>query len=339
VQRLASSKAGVVDALLRGTRVRVVLDKDVDAESLQNTLGTLTPAEPRFEDSFIDLLKAKTAKTTTQSLPAIPPTALDKEPSAKNLSHDEVIHVDSVSKVFGSFVAVDRISFVVQRGEVFGLLGANGAGKTTCFRMLCGLLPSSEGRLRVAGVDMRRARSKARAKIGYMSQGFALYRELTVARNLRFFAGAYGLHGRRMSQQISWAIEEFDLGSVLHMRSDRLSLGYKQRLAFACSLMHEPEILFLDEPTSGVDPIARREFWRRIDELASNGVTTLVTTHFMEEAEYCDRLVIMVSGKVAASGTPDEIREVGTESGSPSPSMEEAFLSIVRHQSERGGDT
>jgi drug efflux transport system ATP-binding protein len=331
VQRFASQQPGVVDALLRGSSVRLVLESGKDEQQLAKALGQLEPTPPRFEDAFIDLLGSRSKADT--------PPAQSKQPfptTSNEPDRDEIIRVDRVCKLFGTFKAVNNISFTVERGEVFGLLGANGAGKTTCFRMLCGLLPSSEGMLRVAGVDMRRARSKARARIGYMSQGFALYRELTVARNLRFFAGAYSLHGKRLRTRMDWAINEFELGSVLHTKTDELSLGYKQRLAFACSLMHEPEILFLDEPTSGVDPLARREFWRRIDELSISGVTTLVTTHFMEEAEYCDRLVIMVAGELAASGTPDEIRALGSDDESTSPNMEDAFLSIVRKQKSQG---
>jgi len=327
-QRLASCQPGVVDTLLRGTRLRLVLDQNADRSTLSAQLGSLIHSPPRFEDSFIDLLKTKSQSPQENTRPQVQQT-----PPASDQSTEEVIRVDEICKTFGTFKAVDRVSFRVRRGEVFGLLGANGAGKTTCFRMLCGLLPSTDGQMTVAGINMRRARSKARAKIGYMSQGFALYRELTVARNLSFFAGAYGLRGKRMKERITWAVNEFDLGPVLHARSDRLSLGYKQRLAFACSLMHQPEILFLDEPTSGVDPLARREFWRRIDNLSSQGVTTLVTTHFMEEAEYCDHLVIMVSGRVAAAGTPDDIRLLGSRASEQSPSMEEAFLTIVRNQS------
>lgn len=193
VQRFASQQPGVVDALLRGSSVRVVLESTADRQRLANALGQLEPTPPRFEDAFIDLLGSQ-MKVETSSTPSNQPISR----TSHGHDRDEVIRVDRVCKLFGTFKAVNNISFTVERGEVFGLLGANGAGKTTCFRMLCGLLPSSEGTLRVAGVDMRRARSKARARIGYISQGFALYRELTVTRNLRFFAGVYGLRGKRL---------------------------------------------------------------------------------------------------------------------------------------------
>jgi ABC-2 type transport system ATP-binding protein len=220
----------------------------------------------------------------------------------------------------------------VQRGEVFGLLGANGAGKTTTFRMLCGLLPASAGSLHVAGVNVRRTAASARSHIGYMSQKFSLYANLSVGQNLRFFSSAYGLKGRRRAARVKWAIEQFDLGPLVEATSATLSLGYKQRLALACALMHEPEILFLDEPTSGVDPLARREFWHRINALAAQNVTVLVTTHFMEEAEYCDRLAIMAAGEILALGAPSEIKRRAHTERMPEPTMEEAFIQILNAQ-------
>ena len=337
-----ASEPGVVDALLHGDTVRVVLDTSADPKPIGTRVGAqLQPTRPRFEDAFIDLLTARISSGATSEVHAPEPQRPTQRPTqgaekGEAEAGNEVIRIEGVTRAFGTFLAVNNVSFDVRRGEVFGLLGANGAGKTTAFRMLCGLLAPTSGTLLVAGVNMRRAPAKARARIGYMSQGFSMYRELSVARNLKFFAGAYGLRGDRMRERIQWAVDEFDLGSVLSRRSDHLSLGYKQRLAFACSLMHEPSILFLDEPTSGVDPLARREFWTRIEELAAGGVTAMVTTHFMEEAEYCDRLVIQVAGRIAASGTPDEIRAQAMTNGHPSQSMEDAFLALVRAQSPGG---
>jgi ABC-2 type transport system ATP-binding protein len=195
--------------------------------------------------------------------------------------------------------------------------------------MLCGLLPPSSGQLRVAGVDLRTAPAAARARIGYMSQKFALYANLTVRQNLEFFAKVYGLAGERRRSRLAWALQEMELGPYAAAESGDLPLGYKQRLALACALMHEPDILFLDEPTSGVDPLARREFWTRINALAEAGVTVLVTTHFMEEAEYCDRLAIMAAGEILTLGTPQEIKARTGAAGSPAASLEEAFLSLV----------
>jgi len=246
-----------------------------------------------------------------------------------------VVEVQDLLRCFGSFTAVDHVSFQVYRGEIFGLLGPNGAGKTTTFRMLCGLLPATSGTLRVAGMDLRRARAEARQRIGYVAQKFSLYGQLSVAENLEFFASAYGLRAERKHERIRWAVQQFELASLERLPSGQLPGGYKQRLAMAAALMHEPEILFLDEPTSGVDPLARREFWRRITALAEQGVTVIVTTHFMEEAEYCDRIVIMDAGRVLAHGTPAEIRRGADHDGSGEPSMEEAFIRIVEKAREQ----
>jgi ABC-2 type transport system ATP-binding protein len=237
--------------------------------------------------------------------------------------------VDKLRRRFGDFWAVDGVSFQVNRGEIFGLLGANGAGKSTTFRMLCGLLPASSGSLRVAGLDLRHAAAAARARIGYMSQKFSLYGNLSVAQNLAFFASAYGLSNTPRRERQAWALAEFELEKYADQLSGDLSLGYKQRLAMACALMHRPEILFLDEPTSGVDPLARREFWRRINALARGGVTVLVTTHFMEEAEYCDRLAIMAAGRILAMDEPAAVKAGARTEENPTPSMEDAFIRLV----------
>jgi ABC-2 type transport system ATP-binding protein len=240
-----------------------------------------------------------------------------------------VVQVRDLVRRFGSFTAVDHVSFDVHRGEVFGLLGPNGAGKTTTFRMLCGLLPATAGTLRVAGVDLRYARASARQRIGYVAQKFSLYGQLTVHENLEFFASAYGLRGGRKRDRIARALKEFELTSHTRLPSGQLPGGYKQRLAMAAALLHEPEILFLDEPTSGADPLARRDFWRRITVLAEQGVTVIVTTHFMEEAEYCDHIVIMDAGRVLARGTPAEVRRHARPESGRTPTMEDAFIAIV----------
>jgi ABC-2 type transport system ATP-binding protein len=240
-----------------------------------------------------------------------------------------VIHVHNLVRKFGAFTAVDHISFNVRRGAIFGLLGPNGAGKTTTFRMLCGLLPATDGELRVAGADVRHARAAARAHLGYVAQKFSLYGALTVEENLDFFASAYGLRGPRKSARIAWAIDQFELGPHAKEPSGLLPGGFKQRLAMAAALLHEPEILFLDEPTSGADPLARRAFWRRITALAEQGVTIIVTTHFMQEAEYCDRIAIMDAGRVLAEGPPGEIRHLADTREDEEPSMEDACIAVV----------
>ena len=258
----------------------------------------------------------------------------DRDVGSEAVEPEAVVEVQGVERRFGSFQAVKGVTFEVRRGEIFGLLGANGAGKTTTFRMLCGLLPASGGRLRVAGVDVRRAAAKARMHIGYMSQKFSLYGNLTVAQNLRFFARAYGLQGRRRQERMTWASRTFGLDPVASRISGSLPLGFKQRLALGCALMHEPAILFLDEPTSGVDPLARREFWHHINALAAHGVTVLVTTHFMEEAEYCDRLAIMARGEVLALGLPTEIKQQARTQTRPDPSIEDAFIALIESRED-----
>jgi ABC-2 type transport system ATP-binding protein len=243
-------------------------------------------------------------------------------------NHEVVVDVQDLVRRFGAFTAVDRISFQVRRGEIFGLLGPNGAGKTTTFRMLCGLIKASGGSLNVAGADLRRARAEARQHLGYVAQKFSLYPTLSPRENLEFFASAYGLRGAQRQERINWALEQFELGQLADTNSAQLPGGYKQRLAMGAALLHEPDLLFLDEPTSGADPLARRAFWRRITALADQGVTVIVTTHFMQEAEYCDRIAILDSGKILARGTPAEIRR---EAGTPAAmlSMEQAFIDIV----------
>ena len=236
------------------------------------------------------------------------------------------IEVRDLVKKFGDFTAVAHTSFSVRRGEVFGLLGPNGAGKTTTFRMLCGLLPATSGELRVAGVDLRTARTQARANLGYVAQKFSLYGGLTVYENLRFFGGAYGLSGRRLRERIAAVAEEFHLTARMDEAAERLPGGYKQRLSMAAALIHAPGILFLDEPTSGIDPLARRTFWQEITRLAAGGTTIIITTHFMEEAEYCDRFMIQDHGRLLALGSPAEIRaRLGME-GAP---MDDIFVAIV----------
>jgi ABC-2 type transport system ATP-binding protein len=240
-----------------------------------------------------------------------------------------IIRVKDLLRKFGSFTAVDHVSFEVRGGEIFGLLGPNGAGKTTTFRMLCGLLPATSGTLDVAGFDLRRARASARQRIGYVAQKFALYGQLTVTQNLEFFASAYGLEASRKRERVAWALDQFELRPLMQLPSGQLPGGYKQRLAMAAALLHEPEILFLDEPTSGADPLARREFWRRITALSSQGVTVIVTTHFMEEAEYCDRIAILDGGRILAQGTTAEVRGLAPASPEHEPDMEDAFIAVV----------
>lgn len=246
---------------------------------------------------------------------------------------DPVIVVSDLVRRFGDFTAVASTSFEVRRGEIFGLLGPNGAGKTTTFRMLCGLLPATSGSLQVAGANLRVAPARARARIGYVAQKFSLYATLTVRENLAFYGAAYGLHGRQLTERIEAMLQRFDLDP--EAESGLLPAGYRQRLAMAAGLIHAPDILFLDEPTSGIDPLARRAFWRTITALSAQGVTIVITTHFMEEAEYCDRIAIQDAGRMLALGTPHEVRELA---GGAGRDMNAAFIAIVE-QGRRGGRT
>jgi len=329
LQETLARRPGVIDALIQGDQVRFV----VEAGTLPAGIDVpgAEPAAPRFEDAFVSLLYERRGARAS-SAPA--DAGEDADPPADEV----VIEARGAQRRFGDFLAVKDVSFDVRRGEIFGLLGANGAGKSTTFRMLCGLLPASAGSLRVAGVDLRRAAAAARARVGYMSQKFSLYGNLSVRQNVAFFSGAYGLRGARRAGREAWALREFELDEEADAASADLPLGYKQRLAMACSLMHEPEILFLDEPTSGVDPLARRAFWRRIGALARRGVTVMVTTHFMEEAEYCDRLAIMAAGEILAIGAPAEIKARARAPGAPDPTMEDAFIHLIQGTGAAGAD-
>jgi ABC-2 type transport system ATP-binding protein len=316
----------VVDTVIQGDGLRIVM-QDPQPPVFEDglaTYGTPKAVPARLEDAFVSLLFSRSARHFIP-LPPPPNTIGD---------HAAVVVVKDLFRYFGAFAAVKNVSFSVRKGEIFGLLGANGAGKSTTFRMLCGLLPSSSGTLSVAGVDLRTASAEARAKIGYVSQKFSLYGALSVQQNLSFFSSAYGLENRRRKERMAWALEELELKEYAAMNAGDLPLGYKQRLALACALMHEPEILFLDEPTSGVDPLARREFWARVNALAEGGTTCLVTTHFMEEAEYCDHLVLMSLGEILAQGTPLEIKAKVRSADRPNPSMEDAFISLIEEHEQ-----
>jgi ABC-2 type transport system ATP-binding protein len=337
LQAALAQAPGVLDGLIQGDHVRVVMERDLSPDS-----GTLLPGvsdiemkqvAPRFEDRFVALLKTKSGSVNVAH------PALAITPPAKIIgagASPPVIEVNRLQRRFGNFYAVNNVTFSVAKGEVFGLLGANGAGKSTTFRMLCGLLPPSGGTLRVAGADLRRAAAAARTRIGYMSQKFSLYGSLSVLENLHFFARVYGLSQKTAAARIRWALDEFELTDMAEFASSDLSLGYKQRLALACALMHEPEILFLDEPTSGVDPLARREFWTRINTLAGQGVTVMVTTHFMEEAEYCDRLAIMAEGEILTIGKPGGIKAQARSEALSEPTLEDAFVRLIQAHAQAG---
>lgn len=238
---------------------------------------------------------------------------------------EKVISCKELTKCFGQFTAVDSISFDVYKGEVFGFLGANGAGKTTAMRMLCGLSHPSSGQATVAGYDIYKGSEKIKKSIGYMSQKFSLYDDLTVRENITFFAGIYGLSDKAIKENTAMLLAQLGMENQANKRVGALPLGWKQKLAFSTAIVHKPEIVFLDEPTGGVDPVARRQFWELIYEAAAKGITLFVTTHYMDEAEYCDRVSIMVDGRLEALDTPTNLKnQLGLNT------MDEVFYELAR---------
>ncbi|MDR2982476.1 MAG: ATP-binding cassette domain-containing protein [Puniceicoccales bacterium] len=313
---------GVMDGSVQGYHVRVLMDNPARAKAVSSVLGesvSLVPVAPRFEDAFIDCLGGM---KTYESALAVHMKKREQDGAV-------VIEARHLTKMFGTFKATDDVTFTVKRGEIFGLLGPNGAGKSTTFKMMCGLLKVSSGDALVMGLDLKHSASAARQKLGYMAQKFSLYENLTVWQNMEFFSGVYGL-GRSEQREAMNAMEAiFHLQSLRNVEAGTLPLGFKQRLALACAVMHEPDILFLDEPTSGVDPVTRREFWTHINGVVEKGITVMVTTHFMDEAEYCDRIGLVSNGKLVAVGTPDELKQQAMSEQNPEPSMEDAFIALV----------
>lgn len=313
----------VSDGVIQGAGVRLVLREGATAEQVQalasSTGVRLAQVPARFEDAFIDLLGGGPGGTSPLA-ERLPPVALDS---------DVAVSCRHLTKRFGDFTATDNVSFQVKQGEVFGLLGPNGAGKSTTFKMLCGLLEPTSGEAHVVGLDLRRASGAAKGRLGYMAQKFSLYGLLSVRQNLEYSAGVYRLQGRARRERIEEMIDTFDLQDWLSAAPDALPLGHKQRLALACALMHRPPVLFLDEPTSGVDPITRREFWAHINGLARKGVTIMVTTHFMDEAEYCDRVAMLSRARLIALDTPDALKRSAASAERPDPTMEDAFIHLV----------
>lgn len=244
------------------------------------------------------------------------------------MTDEKVIIAENLTKRFGSFVATDHISFSVRRGEIFGFLGANGAGKTTAMRMLCGLSRPSEGRAVVAGFDVASQAEQVKRHIGYMSQKFSLYDDLTVAENMRLFGGIYGMGRRQIAERTDDMLNELGFSNERNALVKSLPLGWKQKLAFALAIFHEPEIVFLDEPTGGVDPVTRRRFWEQIYQAADRDITVFVTTHYMDEAEYCDRVSIMVDGKIEALDTPSALKQ-----NFGAGSLYDVFFSLARRAS------
>ncbi|MBC7491884.1 MAG: ABC transporter ATP-binding protein [Novosphingobium sp.] len=319
VLQRALDHPAVIDGTVQGDALRLMLKADTPALAPQAfglAGGAIERIQPRFEDAFIDLLGGGPSGTSqlAEHYRTIPETEAP------------AIVAQGLTRRFGDFTAADHISFTVPRGQIFGLLGPNGAGKSTTFKMLCGLLTPTEGTGSVAGFDLRRAKADARQSLGYMAQKFSLYGDLSVRQNLNFFVGTYGLKNGAAREAIERAIEIFHLQRYLHANAGTMPLGFKQRLALACAVLHQPPVLFLDEPTSGVDPIVRREFWTHINGLVEKGVTVLVTTHFMDEAEYCDRATLIYRARQIATGTPDELKR---QAGKADATMEDAFIALI----------
>ncbi|MDD5579925.1 MAG: ATP-binding cassette domain-containing protein [Methylobacter sp.] len=321
----------VMDGVIQGHNVRLVLRAGAAHPNLHDinagNQAELMPVAPRFEDAFIEALGGGPGGESALAQRLRPVTG----------ETNTAVEAVDLTKKFGDFAATDHVNFTVKHGEIFGLLGPNGAGKSTTFRMMCGLLTPTSGTARVMGIDLKTSASQARQKLGYMAQKFSLYGSLTVKQNLKFFSGVYGLRGEQQKLVVNEMIEVFKLQPFLDTAPNTLALGFKQRLALACAVMHEPRILFLDEPTSGVDPITRREFWTHINGVVEKGVTVMVTTHFMDEAEYCDRIALVFRGRIIAAGTPDQLKDQASTPQHPDPSMEDAFIALVQAQSNEAG--
>ena len=318
----AMDQAGIMDAVIQGQAVRVLLrpEENVDQATGFAAPAAVKPTPPRFEEGFIDILGGgpKGTSRLAEHYRTIP-------------EHDgPMIEAKGLTKMFGDFTAANDIRFEVPRGRIFGLLGPNGAGKSTTFKMLCGLLTPTRGNGAVANFDLRHSRADARSSLGYMAQKFSLYGDLSVRQNLDFFASSYDLDRRAAANAIESAAGIFELGDRMNVNAGTLPLGFKQRLALACAVLHQPPVLFLDEPTSGVDPVMRREFWTHINGLVAKGVTVLVTTHFMDEAEYCDEVTLIYRATQIATGTPDALKRKAAElAGHEDPTMEDAFIALI----------
>jgi ABC-2 type transport system ATP-binding protein len=321
----ALAKPGIIDGVIQGEAVRLVVADGAStpqAAGLAGPAATVMPVKPRFEDAFVAMLGGQPKRTQAFETPG--------RPAAGN--GEAAVEAAGLTKTFGDFTAADRISFKIKRGEIFGLLGPNGAGKSTTFKMMCGLLRPTAGTARVDGYDLYHAPAIARGRLGYMAQKFSLYGDLSVRQNLDFFGGVYGLTGAKRRDAADKTIAAFDLTPYLKTNAAELPLGYKQRLALSCAILHNPPVLFLDEPTSGVDPLTRREFWGFINAMIGSGVTIMVTTHFMDEAEYCDRVALIYRGKSIAIDTPDALQASVRSAALPNPTLEDAFIALIEAQ-------
>ncbi|MDX2083520.1 MAG: ATP-binding cassette domain-containing protein [Rickettsiales bacterium] len=308
----------VIDAVLQGNKIRV-LQSDNDQKKFSQKYDVIK-VESNIEDSFLEVLDAK--------LPQFSKLAASYDQHKK--TDKIVIEAKNLTKKFGDFTATNNVSFQIKAGTIFGFLGPNGAGKSTTFKMLCGLLKPTSGIANVSGISLLSSANEARQKVGYMAQKFSLYGELNVLQNLNFFCGVYGLNKTQAQKAIDEIINSLDLKNYSKITATQLPLGIKQRLALGCTLLHKPEVLFLDEPTSGVDPATRREFWFHINALAQKGVTIIVTTHFMDEAEYCDIVAIIYKGLKIAEDDPQKLKDKITSANLPNPSFQDVFIELIK---------
>ncbi len=329
----ALRQSNVLDGVIQGTDVRVVSrNSSKEPLNLKEIKGEsdlkIIPTPPRFEDAFVDILGGGPGGYSLLA---------DKTPKIME-KREDIVKAEGLTKKFGDFVAANDVTFTVRSGEVFGLLGPNGAGKSTTFKMMCGLLKPTSGKAFVNGLNLQIASGEARSHIGYMAQKFSLYGNLSVKQNLDFFSGIYNLEGKQRSEAVNQMIEIFDLKPYLDESADGLPLGFKQRLALSCSVMHRPSVLFLDEPTAGVDPITRREFWNHINGLVNKGITVIVTTHFLDEAEFCDRIGLIYQSHLIEMGSPEELKAKAINKDNPSPTLEDAFVYLIEQYEHRGSN-
>ena len=317
--KLALLSESVKDGVILGNKIKLICNSKEQLPTLESIEATNCKYEdenPNFEDGFINILGGNFNGIS----------ALANQIKNSNKIEGNLIEAKNLTKKFASFTATNSVDFNINRGEIFGFLGPNGAGKSTTFKMLCGLMTPTSGEAKVLGENLEKTSYKIRAKIGYMSQKFSLYGDISVVENLKFFAGVYGLKGEAKNKKIENMLDIFDLRRYKTTASKNLPLGYKQRLSLACAVMHDPVVLFLDEPTSGVDPITRREFWNHIYAMVQKGMTIMVTTHFMDEAEYCDRIALIYKGKAIALGSPHSLISQVSENAT----MEDTFIELIR---------
>ena len=316
----------VVDSFVQGNHIRF-LTKTSNTEKITTALQSIVPnadnivkAKPTFEDACIDILGGMSYKDT-------PIADWIKDLNLNSNKSENVVEAISLHKKFGDFTAVEDLSFTLKRGKILGLLGPNGSGKSTTFRMLCGLTKQTSGSAKIVGFDIEQIGEQAKMNLGYMAQKFSLYKILSVRQNLDFFSGAYRLSGKDKKEAVENMLDIFHMRELQNISASSLSLGYKQRLALACAIMHKPQVLFLDEPTSGVDVITRKEFWLHINAMVAHGVSVVVTTHFIDEAENCDEIALIYNGKLMANGTPDHLKSFCKNQ--TNPTLEAAFIDII----------